>query len=112
MLEQRADLKPVSPYIFILKTQIMTNAKIMLSAVAAVAAVSGAFALKSKKIGVTPLYTIHEFKINGPQSCDRFLTDGSINTLSPLSFYYYVTIAVPVSGDGANCTLKYFTVNQ
>lgn len=90
----------------------MGKTKIMLSAVAALAASGGVFALKSKKIGLTPLYTIDSFEINGPQSCDYFLAEGTINTHPILSFYYYVTLLAPIVGDGANCTYKYYTLEH
>lgn len=74
----------------------MNKAKIMLSAVAAIAAVGGAFALKSKKVSGIPLYKPSVFRTTGiygtVQYCDTYLGTGQ--KLAGTG-NYYVTITNP-----------------
>lgn len=93
----------------------MTKVKIMLSAVAGLATIGGAFALKAKKLGTLPLYTIRSFSTAAPtgfQYCTILLTaTGTVYDVPTAgSSYYYVTETAPSASNLKNpCQYAYYT---
>jgi hypothetical protein len=100
----------------------MNKTKIMLSAIAAISAVGGAFALKSKKLGCKTVY-VSQLNTDpgapippaGQQYCTITLQhdatayevrpSGSLSSFS----YFYVTETPPIGTAADLCTYKYYT---
>jgi hypothetical protein len=102
----------------------MNKIKIMLSAIAALATVGGAFALKAKKLGSKTLYVSYFDPENPPitpvgqQYCtvtvENLGTAYEIRPTGSLSGlqYFYVTETTPIGTSADLCTYKYYTTNS
>jgi hypothetical protein len=98
----------------------MTKVKIMLSAIAALATVGGAFALKAKKVGSKALYVSRAHNADAPvgqEYCTLTLsnvgTAYEIRPTVPAGFsYFYITETAPIGNAQDLCTYKYYTTQS
>lgn len=91
----------------------MAQAKLILSTVAVLATIAGAFALKEKRL-CSPLYTIKSFNLNAPtgfQYCTAILDESGTVFDVPMygANYYYVTETAPSLPNLRNpCSYAYY----